>query len=154
MRNNAKSRAARRVAGVRWTRLPLFPTAMLAETTVVARPLLRHVVLFAFKNDAPADAVDAVVSGFGKLPDTIPGIVGYETGTNVSPEGLNDGYTHCFALTFTSAEARDDYLNHPDHVRFVETLGTCLERSLVIDYWAQQRPGPEEEQARILASVS
>lgn len=115
--------------------------------------VLRHVVLFAFKEDAPAEAVDAVVSGFGKLPGTIPGIVGYETGTNVSPEGLNDSYTHCFTLTFISAEARDDYLNHPAHVRFVKTLATCLERSLVIDYWAQQRPGPEEDQARILAGV-
>ncbi|MBB3224877.1 Dabb family protein [Pseudoduganella umbonata] len=127
---------------------------MLAESTAVPHLLLRHVVLFAFKNDAPADAVDAVVAGFAKLPDAIPGIVGYETGTNVSPEGLNDGYTHCFMLTFSSAEARDDYLNHPAHVRFVKTLASCLERSLVIDYWAQQRPGPEEEQARILASVS
>ena len=128
---------------------------MPAETIVVVPlPVLRHVVLFAFKNDAPAEAVDAVVAGFGKLPDEIPGILAYETGTNVSPEGLNDGFTHCFTLTFASAEARDDYLNHPAHVRFVKTLGSCLERSLVIDYWAQQRPGPEEEQARILASVT
>lgn len=133
----------------------LMPTAMPADTTVaVPHPVLRHVVLFAFRNDAPADAVDAVVTGFGKLPDQIPGILAYETGTNVSPEGLNDGFTHCFTLTFTSAEARDDYLNHPAHVRFVKTLGNCLERSLVIDYWAQQRPGPGEEQARILASVT
>jgi hypothetical protein len=126
---------------------------MLADTTA-PHPVLRHVVLFAFRNDAPADAVDTVVAGFARLPDAIPGIADYEMGTNVSPEGLNDGYTHCFTLTFTSAEARDDYLNHPAHVRFVNTLGSCLERSLVIDYWAQRRPGPEEEQARILASAS
>jgi quinol monooxygenase YgiN len=107
--------------------------AMLADTD----PALRHVVLFAFKPDADSDAVEAVVNGFAALPAAIPGIAAYEWGTNVSPEGLNDGFTHCFTLTFASAEARDDYLNHPEHVRFVKTLGACLAKSLVLDYWVQ-----------------
>ena len=102
-----------------------------------AAAALRHVVLFSFKSDAPADTVDAVVTGFGKLKDAIPGIQAYEWGTNVSPEGLNDGFTHCFTLTFASAPERDTYLNHPAHQAFVQTLGTCLERSLVLDYWTR-----------------
>ena len=99
--------------------------------------LLRHVVLFAFKDDAAFEDVDAVVNGFAALPASIPGIAAYEWGTNVSPEGLNDGFTHCFTLTFNSAEDRDAYLVHPAHQRFVETLGTCLAKSLVLDYWAR-----------------
>ena len=98
---------------------------------------LRHVVLFSFKAAASADQVDAIIAGFGKLPSEIPGIVSYEWGTNVSPEGLNDGFTHCFTLTFASAEDRDTYLGHPEHQRFVGTLGGVLARSLVLDYWAQ-----------------
>lgn len=98
---------------------------------------LRHVVLFSFKNDATAEQVTAVVNDFGKLKDAIPGILSYEWGTNVSPEGLNDDFTHCFTLTFESAEARDGYLVHPEHQRFVQTLGTCLAKSLVVDYWAR-----------------
>jgi hypothetical protein len=97
---------------------------------------LRHVVLFAFKNSASAEQVNAVVAGFGKLQDAIPGIAAYEWGTNVSPEGLNDGFTHCFTLTFAKAEDRDAYLVHTAHQAFVATLGACLERSLVLDYWA------------------
>ena len=100
-------------------------------------PVLRHVVLFSFKNDASPEAVDAVVAGFSTLPVAIPGILAYEAGTNVSPEGLNDGFTHCFTLTFAAAEDRDTYLDHPAHQRFVGTLGACLERSLVVDYWAR-----------------
>jgi hypothetical protein len=123
---------------------------MLAETIAV----LRHVVLFAFKDDASAEDVEAVVAGFAALPDAISEINGYEWGTNVSPEGLNDGFTHCFTLTFASAESRDAYLNHPAHVAFVKTLGTCLERSLVLDYWARLPAGPVEEQAMINATVS
>jgi hypothetical protein len=98
---------------------------------------LRHVVLFAFKESASVDQVDAVVADFARLKDAIPGIVSYEWGTNVSPEGLNQGFTHCFTLTFGSAEARDGYLVHAAHEAFVATLGAVLERSLVVDYWAQ-----------------
>jgi hypothetical protein len=98
---------------------------------------LRHVVIFAFKNNATAEQVEAVVNGFAALPAAIPGIDSFEWGTNVSPEGLNDGFTHCFTLSFASAPERDDYLVHPAHQSFVETLGPVLERSLVLDYWAQ-----------------
>lgn len=102
-----------------------------------ATPSLRHVVLFAFKENAGQQAVDAVVAGFGRLPAEIPGIEAYEWGTNVSPEGLNRGFTHCFTLTFASEAARDAYLVHPAHQRFVDTLGGCLESSLVVDYWTR-----------------
>lgn len=100
-------------------------------------PSLRHVVMFTFRDDAGRDAVDAVVAGFGRLPAEIPCIAAYEWGTNVSPEGLNGGFTHCFTLTFASDAERDAYLVHPAHERFVATLGGCLARSLVLDYWTQ-----------------
>jgi hypothetical protein len=102
-----------------------------------ATSTLRHVVLFAFKDDAALDDVTAVVAGFARLPEEIPGIAAYEWGTNVSPEGLNDGFTHCFTLSFASNEDRDAYLVHPAHQRFVGTLAGCLKRSLVVDYWTQ-----------------
>lgn len=98
---------------------------------------LRHIVLFAFKDSASADQVDAIVTGLGALPAAIPAIVSYEWGTNVSPEGLNGGFTHAFTLTFASAEDRDAYLVHPAHQQFVSKLGPVIERSLVLDYWAQ-----------------
>ncbi|WP_082493480.1 Dabb family protein [Massilia sp. Leaf139] len=98
---------------------------------------LRHVVLFSFKNEASAEQIDTVVADFGALAQAVPGIVSYEWGTNVSPEGLNDGFTHCFTLTFGSNEDRDVYLVHPAHTAFVSTLGACLARSLVVDYWAK-----------------
>ena len=98
---------------------------------------LRHVVLFAFKDDATSEQIDTVVTDFAALARTVPGIVSYECGTNVSPEGLNDGFTHCFTLTFARNEDRDSYLVHPAHTSFVATLGACLARSLVVDYWAK-----------------
>jgi hypothetical protein len=98
---------------------------------------LRHIVLFSFKDSASVEQIDAVVADFGLLKERIPGIVAYECGTNVSPEGLNQQFTHCFTLTFASEEDRDGYLLHAAHQAFVDTLGACLEKSLVVDYWAQ-----------------
>jgi hypothetical protein len=105
--------------------------------TLNTSTILRHVVLFAFKDSATAEQIDAVVEDFGKLQDRIPGITAYEWGTNVSPEGLNQGFTHCFTLSFASEEDRNGYLLHAAHQAFVATLGAVLERSLVLDYWAQ-----------------
>jgi hypothetical protein len=105
--------------------------------TLNTSTILRHVVLFAFKDSATAEQIDAIVEDFGKLKDRIPGITAYEWGTNVSPEGLNQGFTHCFTLSFASEEDRNGYLLHAAHQAFVDTLGPVLERSLVVDYWAQ-----------------
>jgi hypothetical protein len=102
-----------------------------------ASTTLRHVVLFAFKESATVAQIDAVVADFGRLKELIPGITAYEWGTNVSPEGLNQGFTHCFTLSFASEEDRNGYLLHAAHQAFVDTLGACLEKSLVVDYWAQ-----------------
>jgi hypothetical protein len=102
-----------------------------------ANASLRHVVLFAFKDNAVQQAIDTVVADFAALAQEIPGIAAYEWGTNVSPEGLANGFTHCFTLSFAGEAERDAYLVHPAHQRFVGTLGTCLERSLVLDYWAR-----------------
>jgi hypothetical protein len=105
--------------------------------TLNSSATLRHVVLFAFKDSATVAQIDAVVADFGTLKDRIPGITAFEWGTNVSPEGLNQGFTHCFTLTFASEEDRNIYLLHAAHQAFVDTLGAVLERSLVVDYWAQ-----------------
>lgn len=98
--------------------------------------MLRHVVLFKFKDGtSPAD-VKKVEDAFGKLPSQIREIAAYEWGTNNSPENLNQGFTHCFFVTFKSEQDRGVYLPHPAHQAFVEVLKPHLDKVLVIDYWA------------------
>jgi Stress responsive A/B Barrel Domain len=98
--------------------------------------MLRHVVLFKFKDGtSPAD-VKKVEDAFGKLPSQIREIAAYEWGTNNSPENLNQGFTHCFFVSFSSEKDRGVYLPHPAHQAFVEVLKPLLDKVLVIDYWA------------------
>lgn len=99
-----------------------------------AEAAYRHVVLFKFKDDAPKEKIDLIVKAFGELKDKIPTITGYEWGTNVSPEGLNDGFTHCFFVTFKNKAGLEVYLPHPAHKKFVNLLKPQLDKVLVVDY--------------------
>lgn len=100
-------------------------------------PQLRHVVLFQFKSTASATDVAQVEAAFAALPKQIPQIKAFEWGLNNSPENLNQGFTHCFTLTFSSEADRDAYLPHPAHKAFGKILGPFLEKVLVVDYWTR-----------------
>ncbi|MAU06345.1 MAG: stress protein, partial [Deltaproteobacteria bacterium] len=39
----------------------------------------------------------------------------FSGGPYTSDEGLNQGYTHGFIMTFIDVEARNHYLPHPEH---------------------------------------
>ena len=109
---------------------------MEAPATHQETKLLRHVVLFKFKEDADPEAVEKAITAFAELPSKIPQIKDFEWGVNNSPEGLNKGLTHCFLLTFDSEEGRDIYLPHPDHKAFGSLLGGILDDVTVVDYWS------------------
>lgn len=98
---------------------------------------LRHVVLFQFKEGTTPADVKKLEDAFRALPSKIPTVVDFEWGTNNSPEGLADGFTHCFLVTFQDAEGRAVYLPHPAHKEYVSLLKPHLEKVLVIDYVAK-----------------
>ncbi|MEZ6131996.1 MAG: Dabb family protein [Planctomycetaceae bacterium] len=101
--------------------------------------VLRHTVFFAFKNESSDADIQKVVDAFRALPSKIDSIVDFEWGINNSPEKLNDGFTHCFVVTFRHEGGRDLYLPHPAHKDFVEVLKPHMEKVFVIDYWGDQR---------------
>lgn len=107
-----------------------------AEDAAKPEKLLRHVVVFKFKEGVkPADQKQ-VEEAFAALPSKISEIADFEWGTNNSPEMLDKGFTHCFLVTFKSEADREAYLPHPAHKAFVELLLPHLEEAFVIDYWA------------------
>lgn len=109
----------------------------IAQDQAAATPL-RHVVLFKFKPEATKEQIDEIVAGFQALPKKIDGITGFEWGTNNSPEGRAEGFTHCFVVSFKDAKARDAYLPHQAHRDFVAILLPRLEKVMVVDYFAQK----------------
>jgi hypothetical protein len=112
-------------------------TSATAQESASTGPL-RHVVLFKFKADATKEQIDEIVVGFQALPKKIEGITAFEWGTNNSPEGLAEGFTHCFVVTFDNARSRDAYLPHQAHKDFVAVLLPKLDKVLVVDYFARK----------------
>jgi hypothetical protein len=99
-----------------------------------AGQVLRHVVLFKFKDSSTPEQIKSVEDAFSALPGKINTIIDYEWGTNVSPENLAQGFTHCFLVTFKNAADRDAYLPHPAHKEFGKVLGPHLDKVLVVDF--------------------
>ena len=106
-----------------------------SDTPAAKDSVLRHVVLFKFKEGTTENQLEVIESAFADLKHKIPEIESLEWGLNNSPEGLDKGFTHCFFLTFASEAAREVYLPHPDHKAFGALLDPYLEDVLVIDYW-------------------
>ena len=122
----------------------LLATTLFREESVVnaqdqnANGTLRHVVLFKFKPEATKEQIQEIVAGFQALPTKVEGITAFEWGTDNSPEGLANGFTHCFVVTFKDTQSRDAYLPHPAHKAFVDVLLPRLDKVMVIDYFARK----------------
>ena len=114
-----------------------FFLSTLATQAVVPEKALRHVVMFKFKESATPANIKTVEEAFAQLPKKITTIKSYEWGINSSPEGLNQGLTHCFILTFSSDKDRNDYIVHPAHKEFGKILGPYLDKVTVIDFWVK-----------------
>jgi hypothetical protein len=108
-----------------------------AEVTAAPSRLLRHVVLFKFKDDTSAADIRRIENAFLALPSRIGAIYGLEWGTDVSGENLHKGFTHCFIVSFRSEADRAVYIPHPAHQEFGELLGPHLDDVLVVDYWTK-----------------
>ena len=114
-----------------------FLAILITSALSVETKMLRHVVLFKFKDSATPIQIKEVENAFKALPSKIKEIKGFEWGTNNSPENLNQGLTHCFFLSFESEKDRDAYLPHPAHKEFGKLLVPYLDKVVVVDYWVK-----------------
>jgi len=118
----------------------MLPVLLAAHGNIMAAgpdKLLRHVVLFQFKDSQTEAQVQEVVDAFAALPGKIDVIHSFEMGTDISVENKAAGFTHLFLVTFKDKKGRDTYLPHPAHKKFVELVGGRLEKVLVFDYWTK-----------------
>ncbi len=81
--------------------------------------MIRHVVLFRWKEGVDDAHVEATAAALSRLPALIPQIVSYSCGTDLdtAPTTLD------FAVTaqFASVDDYVVYRDHPDHQAFVAT---------------------------------
>ncbi|MBT29674.1 MAG: hypothetical protein CMO01_08420 [Thalassobius sp.] len=101
------------------------------------KKMLRHVVLFKFKEGTTDAEVKEIEEAFKGLKEKIDVIKDFEWGTDVSVENKSEGFTHCFFVTFADEAGREVYLPHPDHKAFGQVAGPHIEKVLVFDYWVK-----------------
>lgn len=96
--------------------------------------MIRHVLLIKFKQSATPAAINELEALFAAIPQQVEGVLAVEWGLNDSPEGKNQGYTHCVFMTFANAQGRQNYLPHPAHERLKAVFQPLLEDIVVFDY--------------------
>jgi len=100
--------------------------------------VFRHVVLLKFKDGTAPDRVRAIEDAFLALKDKIDTVKSIEGGADVSPEKMQQGFTHAFMVTFADAAGRDAYIPHKAHQDFVAFMKPDLDKVLVVDFWSQR----------------
>lgn len=95
---------------------------------------VKHIGLIKFKAGTTEDQINGLFENLLDLSESVEGLEDYVSGPNSSPEGLDNGFTHAFVMTFADAAARDAYLPHPEHQRFKETFSPLFESIIVLDF--------------------
>ena len=100
--------------------------------------MIRHCVLVRARADREPGELEAVFAGLAALGRHLPGLQAFAGGADVSPEGLQRGYTHAFTIDFADAAARDAYLVDAEHkvlgARLVATAEGGRDGILVLDF--------------------
>jgi hypothetical protein len=117
----------------------LLANAMTTSSPVAAaEKVLRHIVMYKFKDDVSPTQLQEVIDAFAALPKKVNTIIGFEHGTNVSKEGKSEGFTHVFVVTFKNEKDLADYLVHPAHADYVKVVQGRRDKVIVFDYWADR----------------
>jgi len=97
--------------------------------------LLRHIVLFRFKEGTSVDEIAEAGNAFLALSDQIKAIQDVEWGRVINEPGP---YTHCLLVTVQTEADLKVYGEHPDHVAIGDRYGHLVQDALVLDYWTRE----------------
>jgi hypothetical protein len=95
---------------------------------------IQHMVLLKIKPEVTPEKITDLFNQLAELQQLIPGITYFSGGPYSSSEGLNQGYTHGFLMTFEGIDARDIYLPHPEHERVKAALLQCIDGAIAFDF--------------------
>jgi len=94
--------------------------------------LLRHIVLWSFKEAVPPEERDAVLEAVRGLRAKVPSLRSLEVGENRSPARAH-GYTHVLVETFDDLAGLAAYSTHPEHVPVAARMRGAAAEVLAVD---------------------
>jgi hypothetical protein len=95
---------------------------------------LKHIAIAKFKPGTSDHQIADFFEAIGRIRELVPGILDYSWGVNNSTEGLSQGFTHAFVMTFEDAATREAYLRHPAHEKAKNGILPFIEAVAVFDY--------------------
>jgi hypothetical protein len=102
---------------------------------MTSEKMLRHLVLFRFKDGVSEEQVTQVGKVFLALPDQINTIQDLEWGSAINE---TPPYTHCLLVTVRTEEDLQVYDKHPAHSAVGENYGHLVQDVVVFDFWAKE----------------
>jgi len=78
-------------------------------------PQVKHVVLLKLQSTLTPARAQEIFAALAGLVEKVPGLLDFSGGPYASPEGLQQGFTHGFVMTFQDVASRDGYLTNADH---------------------------------------
>jgi len=96
--------------------------------------MIKHIVLFSFNGDPDSPEIKELHRRFCHLPELIREVISFESGRDISVEGISRGFHMAYVLGFNGTEERDRYLVHPRHRDFSDFAAPLLKDVLVFDY--------------------
>jgi len=94
--------------------------------------VLRHVVLWTFKETVPPAERADIVEAVRALRTKVPSLRSLEVGENVSPARAQ-GYTHVLVETFDDRDGLAAYAGHADHVPVLARLRDAVSQLVAVD---------------------
>ena len=94
--------------------------------------MIRHVVLWAFKEAVAPGERDAIVAAVRALRTMVPSLRSLEVGENISPARAQ-GYTHVLLETFDDRDGLAAYASHPAHVPILARLRDAVSQLIAVD---------------------
>ncbi|QDT65235.1 Dabb family protein [Calycomorphotria hydatis] len=97
-------------------------------------PQVKHFGAFKFHAEVTSNEIEECFSAMRGMVGRIPGLIKFIHGPYESSEGLNDGFTHGFIMTFDSPQSRDSYLPHPIHEEVKVIVVPKIEKVIAFDF--------------------
>lgn len=79
--------------------------------------MIRHIVLIRFRPDITEAAIAGLFADLHAIGEKLPGVIAVTAGRSESPEAMERGYMHGFAVDFADWATLQAYQDHPDHKR-------------------------------------
>ena len=101
--------------------------------------MIKHIVLVRFKKEITTQQIRQIFEKNGALEHILPSMKNFDYGKYNGAMERHKGFDYAFYMTFTSAQQRDEYLIHPEHVKVGNELRSMLDTTgtdsfLAFDY--------------------